>query len=192
MALRCLGLRPPRLPGSPQGRTRAEWLESGATPQDWIDATRYAMFSESRGRSLQLEKDGLEWTEAGPLRKIQEHQTLVNWPDLERGVQNAGATGLPLYSLRGLRHALCLKQPVLLAGDPSTTGSYGPSLGIDYQGGHIVLAIDYDGRYRIHDPLCLAGPIWLSCEETRAFCGARVLGDQIGLVVQPGSLRLSA
>lgn len=50
----------------------------------------------------------------------------------------------------------------------------------------------HDGRYRVHDPLCVAGPTWLTCEEVRAFCGAAVLGEQIGLVVQQARQCVSA
>ena len=181
MGLRYLGLRPPKLPEHDGGRARPQWLPEGGSPQEWIDAVRFAMFSDPWGRSLNREKDGLEWTSEGPRRVWQKHQALVNWDDLRRGAENCGALASPLRSLHEVRRALCKKVPVLLAGDPSAPGAYGPHLGVNYRGGHLILAVDYDGRYRVHDPLCLAGPVWLSSEEVRAFCGAQVLGDQPGL-----------
>ncbi len=183
MGLIHLSLKPPPLPKTQLGRATDDCLPPGASVQDWIDAARFAMFSDRGGRSLNQAKDGLDWTSGSPRKAWHKHQTLVNWEDLVRGADNSGALGVPLFNLDEVSHALKQAVPVLLAGDPSGPGSYGPAFGVEYQGGHIVLAVDYDGRYKVHDPLCTTGPIWLTGEHLLAFCGAGVLGDQIGLAL---------
>lgn len=183
MALLRLGLPVPALPSSPEGRGCRPWMTGAASVQQRIDAVRYAMFSDATGRSIQPQKDGVEFTGSGPRRVWEKHQTLVNWDDLLRGAENCGATGVPLFHFGQLHQALSCRAAVLLAGDPGAAGAPGGRLGVTYQGGHIVLAVGYKEGYVIHDPLCLSGQARVRAAELRAFCGARVLGDQFGLAL---------
>lgn len=183
MALRSLDLPIPALPSSPEDGGRRPWLTPAASVQQQIDAVRYAMFSDATGRSIQLQKDGVEFTRSGPRRVWEKHQTLVNWDDLLRGAENCGAKGVPVSRFRQLHRALSCRAVVLLAGDPGAAGAPGARLGVSYQGGHVVLLVGYKEGYVIHDPLCLSGQARVSPAELRAFCGARVLGDQIGLAL---------
>ena len=185
MALLHLGLPLPALPTSPTGRASEDWLPRSSSVQQQIDAARYAMFSDSAGRSLNPHKAGLSFSERGPQRVRSAHQTLVNWADLRRGAENCGAVGIPLFHLKEVRQVLLVPMPVLLVGDPSAPGAPGPRLGVSYQGGHVVLAVGYQGDYVVHDPLCLTGQARVSAEEMAAFCGPRVLGDQLGLALFP-------
>lgn len=183
MGLGRLGLAPPPLPALPTGRTCAAWLSLDCRVQDRIDAARYAMFSDSLGRSLNTEKDGVEWIASGPSKALRKHQSLINLDDLRRGAANSGALAIPLTSLRDVGRALGHNHPVLLIGDPAASGAYGPRLGVYYRGGHVILAVAYEGGFRVHDPLCLTGPAWVSCAEISAFCGARIFGEQLGLAL---------
>lgn len=185
MALGRLGLPIPALPSCSHGRRRRPWLTAVASIQQQIDAVRYAMFSDAAGRSINRLKDGVDFTGSGPQRVWEKHQTLVNWDDLLRGAENCAATGLPLFNFMQLHRALRCRAAVLLVGDPSVPGAPGGRLGVTYQGGHVVLAVGYQGDYLIHDPLCLQGQARISSAELRAFCGARVLGDQFGLALFP-------
>lgn len=176
MAALHLGCKTPAIPG----------MEPPSSAQDLIDAARFWMFSDAEGRSLNPQKDGVLRTALGIRRAPWKHLTLVNLPDLERGAENYGLRCQRVRNWDSLGTHLARRRPLLLAGDPSSSGTYGSRLDIDYRGGHLILVLGRRGQpseYLINDPLCLRGPSWVSRRELERFCSAAPFGEVLGIAV---------
>lgn len=171
LALDRLGLGLPAIPG----------LAPARTPQARIDAARYAMFSDRSGRSVCESKDGVKSTPGGLERHYPEHLTLVNLEDVENGAVNCRARTFRLTSLDQLDGALG-RGPVMLAGDPSRSGTHAARAQIRYRGGHFLLVAEGgpDG-YLTFDPLCGLGPLRLEYQELAAFVAAEVFAEVVGI-----------
>lgn len=172
MALRRLGL-------TPRGA-------SGSQTQEAIDAARYAMFSDARGRSIDPARDGFELDRSGLLvRAPSKHQTLTDLVDLERGAANSGASTMRLPSLARAVTELGQGRPVILCGDPGRAGAYGARVGVHYRGGHFILLASFDGQaFRIADPLCPRGQVEVTPGELAAFLSARIFDHTVGLTLR--------
>lgn len=161
----------------------------GGSAQELIDASRYAMFSDRDGTSLNVEKDGVEFNpETGEWIRVQEeHMTLTNLEDVERGARNSGAATTRLASLEDVNWALDQHEPVVLAGNPALPGAWGERMEMDYDGGHFVMVTDYNdaGEYKLHDPLLADGPVDISSYELKSFLNADIFGDAIGVSFRP-------
>lgn len=172
MAALYLGRKVPAIPGLPEP----------SDPQSYIDATRFWMFADPSGRTVCSRKDGVEFTSVGVRRAPEEHLTLVNLPDLERGAANLSLLPQRLKDWREIDAALAGGRPVALAGDPSLPGAYGSRLFLNYSGGHVILLLAQGDRgYLANDPLVLSGPCRLLTEELEAFSVAAPFEETLAL-----------
>jgi len=166
---------------------RAYRSQSGT--QAMIDAARFAMFSDDKGYSINPDKDGvvtLEDGSAGP-RAEEEHLTLTNLVDVERGAENSGATSWRLHSLDEADLALQQGHPIMLAGNPHLPGAYGKRFGLEYDGGHFISVSDIDadkGCYIINDPLIAEAGAKVTKGELKSFLAADIFENTIGLAFE--------
>ena len=167
------------------GKRPRDYREGDGT-QALIDAARFAMFSDAKGRSLNPEKDGVHLHSDGSVgdRAEADHQTLSNLEDMERGALNSGASTQRLRDLGEVKDVLEQETPVALAGNPAAVGAHGSRFGLDYDGGHFIVLNSYDENtelYQAHDPLIARAPILLEEKELEAFVGAEIFNDCVGL-----------
>lgn len=178
MSLDRLDLRPPGY--NPDGGV-----------QGLIDASRYAMFSDENGVSINPKKDGVRFDRksGGWVRNQEEHMTLTNLEDVERGARNSGAATTRLTSLDQVNRVLQHHEPVMLAGNPAMPGAWGQRMAMNYDGGHFVMVTDFDqglDQYKLNDPLVNQGPVNISSGELKSFLHADIFNDAIGLSFRVG------
>lgn len=160
--------------------------DQGDSVQSLIDASRFAMFSDEYGFSVDTSKDGVTYSASTSLRyrNDEEHMTLTNLEDVERGAENSGASSARLSSLEEVNDALSESRPVMLAGNPACDGAYGQRFDMDYDGGHFILVTGFDEdteNYRLSDPLLSDGSAVVSQDELTSFLSANIFEDTVGL-----------
>ncbi|MBI2266712.1 MAG: C39 family peptidase, partial [Armatimonadetes bacterium] len=167
MALRALGLQAPGVGSDFQNSDQGE-----------IDAARYAMFSNSDGRTVDAARDGITGArnaDGSFARDKGEHQTTSTWvDDIKRGARNSGAETYAVHSTQDIADAVSKGDPVVLAGDPRRNGSYGDKYNIGYsgRGDHFITVSGYDPATRtftINDPLSRRGPLQVTWEQLDTF-----------------------
>ena len=133
-----------------------------ATPQERINRVR------ELGAAGNTKLDGL--TSDGRY-SVEEHRNGINYGQLQQAAQASGAQARMVNGFEAVRQAAENHRPVVLLGNPSGEGAYGPRSGIDAND-HVVLVNGYDQasrQFTINDPLSERGPMRVSSAELEAF-----------------------
>ena len=146
MALLALGLQPPS-------------LTTGATVENWIDATRLAM----RGDTNDYE--------------------LTSDDDVMQGARQSGAQAWKVRDLGSLDRALDAGALVVLAGNPAAYARRFDDRTLrSFDGGHMILVAGRAGdRYVINDPYSRVGSLVVSADELVRFMAHQ--GWNVGVAV---------
>lgn len=98
--------------------------------------------------------------------------------ELERALAAAGTKTREIADAASVRQAVLAGKPVILNGNPSSPGAYGPRFNatqmMPYNGAHWIVVSGIDeksGQYIINDPLSKIGPVKVSPAELEAYRG---------------------
>ncbi len=206
MGLKALGLQPPGL-----------GTDFHTDNAGWIDATRFAMYSDGHGNSTNASQDGVASQNGvlvrnadGTLKESQgsaptarsngsEHLGLTGLDNVKTAAQNSGAVATDVKGMDQVQAAVSNGQPVVLEGNPNAPGAYGKAHNISYNGGHFILVSGYDNQshmYTINDPLSHKGPFEVTPQQLAAFGAtdgvkgvalSRADGQPVGAATAPGN-----
>jgi len=98
--------------------------------------------------------------------------------DLEKALQQAGATTAEVVDLAAVKAAVTAGSPVILNGNPRNAGAYGWKYNakqmMPYNGAHWIAVTGIDnksGKYIINDPLSSVGPVEVTPAQLDAYRG---------------------